>query len=566
MTSFPSAASVVATAVSTLKDRVEEVNRLNVFPVPDGDTGSNMFLTLESVLRDVANLGPNATIDDVCAAATHGSLMGARGNSGVITSQIIRGACEGLVAAKEGDPTEALAQALERATQVAYQAVRKPVEGTILTVIKDMSVEARSAAKTGVAIEAALEAVSKAGHRSVANTPELLPVLKEAGVVDAGGYGLTIVFDGLVGALLGREVVAAPAPAAPLELAVAPVDDWDDNEFLYCTEFLLFGEGIDREAVHDQMVEYGGSELVVGDNGQYKIHVHTNTPSDVLGYALSLGQISDVHIHNMRMQQEARPGHDHSHDGDRGNGGATPTHQAPTAGESGVGHAAGERVKAAAPIGVVAVASGAGVSEILSSIGADIVVSGGQTMNPSTQDLVDAANRLDCESVIFLPNNKNIVLAANAAVTVLDKPAAVVATRSVLEGFAALLAFDGHGEVEQVAADMAEAIESVKTGEVTTAVKDAKSAVGDISEGQVIGIVGAKEIVAVGADYIEVALDLLATMVDAGSESLTVLVGEDMTDETADRFSLAVSERYPSLEQDFHRGDQPLYPIVLSVE
>lgn len=553
MTNFPSAASVVASAVSALKDRVDEVNRLNVFPVPDGDTGSNMFLTLESVLRDVANLGEDAALDVVCSAATHGSLMGARGNSGVITSQIIRGACEGLVAAQGLEPTEMLAQSLERATQVAYQAVRKPVEGTILTVIKDMSLEARSAANAGLPIEEAIEVVANAGHHSVEHTPELLPVLKEAGVVDAGGYGLTIVFDGLVGALLGREIVAPPAPTASAELTVAPVDDWDDSEYLYCTEFLLFGEGIDREAVHDQMVDFGGSELVVGDNGQYKIHVHTNTPSDVLGYALSLGQISEVHIHNMRMQQEARPGHDHSHD-------------AAVATVSAAVDVAPVRQKSAAPIGVVAVASGAGVSEILRSIGADVIVSGGQTMNPSTADLVEAANALDCESVIFLPNNKNIVMAANAAVSVLGKPAAVVVTRSVLEGFSALLAFDGYGEVEQVAADMAEAIEGVKTGEVTRAVKDAKSAVGDIAEGQVIGIVGAKEIVAVGADYVEVALDLLEQLVDDGSEALTVLIGEDLTDETADAFSAAVAERFPSLEQDFHRGDQPLYPIVLSVE
>lgn len=559
MTTFPPAASVVATAVSALKDRVDEVNRLNVFPVPDGDTGSNMFLTLESVLRDVANLGADAPLDAVCAAATHGSLMGARGNSGVITSQIIRGACEGLVGAQDGDPTEALAQSLERATQVAYQAVRKPVEGTILTVVKDMSVAARSAADAGEPIHVALEAVSAAGHESVRRTPELLPVLKEAGVVDAGGFGLTIVFDGLISALLGREVVAPPAAVEGVELTVMPVDDWDDSEYLYCTEFLLFGQGIDRESVHDRMVEFGGSELVVGDGGQFKIHVHTNTPSDVLGYALSLGEVSEVHIHNMRMQQAARGDHEHAHDYQLEPATGVSDSSSPESGSRPL-------IKAAAPIGVVAVASGPGVTEILRSIGVDIVVSGGQTMNPSTQDLVDAANSLDSESVIFLPNNKNIVMAANAAASVLDKPAAVVATRSVLEGFAALLTFDGSGNVDDVAAEMTEAIQGVKTGEVTTAVKDAKSAIGDIAEGQVIGIVGAKEIVAVGSDYVQVALDLLGQLVDDDSEALTVLIGQDMTDETADDFSRAVAEKYPSLEQDFHRGDQPLYPIVLSVE
>ena len=546
MNTYPSSASAIASAVAALKAQVEEVNRLNVFPVPDGDTGSNMLLTLEAVLNDVAKLGERASLEEVCGAATHGSLMGARGNSGVILSQIIRGACEGIVASDGLPAVERLAAAMSSATQVAYQAVRKPVEGTMLTVVKDMSAAATDAAQRGIELDEALDTVLSAAADSVRRTPELLPVLKDAGVVDAGGFGLQVVFAGFVGALLGREVVAAPIPATVDTMSVVPVDDWDDDEYLYCTEFLLFGEGIDREAVHDFMVDMGGSELVVGDHGEYKIHVHTNTPSEVLAYALSLGEVAEVHIHNMRRQQAERGGEG----------------SAPSANLSGGSPA----VKAAYPIGVVAVASGSGITEILKSIGVDVVVSGGQTMNPSTQDLVDAAQSLDAESIIIMPNNKNIVMAANAAVTVLDRPAAVVPTKSVLEGFAAMLAFDGEDSLGDAVYSMTDAAAAVKTGEVTTAVKDAKSAVGDITAGQVIGIVGNKEIVAVGQDTTEVALDLLGTMADEDSESLTVLIGEDMTDEEAEAFSAAVGERFPGLELDVHRGEQPLYPIVMSVE
>jgi len=548
MNTFPSSASAIASAVAALKAQADEVNRLNVFPVPDGDTGSNMLLTLEAVLNDVVKLGEQASLADVCKAATHGSLMGARGNSGVILSQIVRGACEGLMESPDEPPTVRLATALNSATRVAYQAVRKPVEGTMLTVISDMAAAADGALADGLELDGALESILSAAADSVRRTPDLLPVLKDAGVVDAGGFGIQVVFGGFVGALLGREVVAAPIPMAGEPMAVIPVDDWDDDEYLYCTEFLLLGDGIDREAVHDFMVELGGSELVVGDSGEYKIHVHTNTPAEALAYALSLGEVSDVHIHNMRRQQAER-------------GGTPGADVATTAGDGIV-----PQIKAAYPIGIVAVASGAGITEILKSIGVDVVVSGGQTMNPSTQDLVDAAASLDAESIIIMPNNKNIVLAANAAVSVIDRPAAVVPTKSVLEGFAALLAFDGEDSLGDAVYSMTDAAAAVKTGEVTTAVKDAKSAIGDISTGQVIGIVGNKEIVAVGDNEIDVALDLLEAMVEESSESLTVLIGEDMDEAESEVFTQRVEAQFPKLELDVHRGEQPLYPIVMSVE
>jgi len=539
MTQYSSARNLVASAALALKNRVDEVNRLNVFPVPDGDTGTNMSLTLDAVVNDIAKLPADAPLEDVCKAATHGSLMGARGNSGVITSQIIRGACEGFLKSGDMAPTARLAISLETATSVAFQAVRKPVEGTILTVIRDMSVAARVAADAEVTFEEALDSVVAESYSSVRRTPDLLPVLKEAGVVDAGGFGLAIWFNGFVSALLGREQIEAPVLGDMQVMTVTPVDDWDDDEYLYCTEFLLFGEGIDRERVHDYIAERGGSELVVGDSGQYKIHVHTDDPSEILGYALGLGEISEVHIHNMRRQQAERPAAQ----------GAPSKENTP--------HKA---------IGVVSVASGSGLIEILKSLGVDVVVSGGQTMNPSTQDLVEAASTLNVDKVIFLPNNSNIIMAANAAASVLDIPAAVVPTRSVPEAFAALFMFDQSRDFDELVEEMSEAIEDVRTAEVTTAVKDAKSNVGDIKAGQVIGIIGSKDIEAVGDSIEQVVFDLVKMLVDEDSETLTLLLGEGCTDEAGDAMAKTLKERYDWMEVETHRGEQPLYPILISVE
>lgn len=537
MTQSISFRNVVATAASALKARAEEINRLNVFPVPDGDTGTNMSLTLESVASDVAKLPANATLEDNCKAATHGSLMGARGNSGVISSQIIRGACEGLVNSEGFAPTERLAQSLENATVVAFQAVRKPVEGTILTVVKDMSAAARNAAESGIPFEEALELVSAEAHASVRRTPELLPVLKEAGVVDAGGFGLAIYFDALVAAILGREVIEVPLELSDDTLKVVPVDDWDDDEFLYCTEFLLFGEGIDREGVHDFIALRGGSELIVGDGGQYKVHVHTNDPSEILAYCLALGEIAEVHIHNMRRQQAERSD--------------APVEETETVPKH---------------IGIVGVASGSGLVEILKSLGVDYVVNGGQTMNPSTQDLVEAAEKLNADNVIFMPNNKNIIMAANAAATVLEKPACVIPTRSVPEAFAALFMYDPAGDFEEVSEEMTDALDDVRTAEITTAIKDAKGKVGDILAGQTIGIIDGHEIEAVGDSVEQVTLALLDILVSSDSETITLLFGEDYSADQADALIALVQEKFEDLEIETHRGEQPLYPVLISVE
>ncbi len=281
------AVALVSAAAAALKARKEDVNKLNVFPVPDGDTGTNMSLTMDAVVRELAQLAPDATPDEVCRAITHASLMGARGNSGVILSQILRGVCD-IAGSAESFDSALVAEALDRSVTVAFQAVRKPVEGTMLTVLRDASKAAKGSAKAGDDIQTALAQISAASFESVRRTPELLPVLKENGVVDAGGLGLAILGEGFASALRGEEATIAEfAPAPRLELHIEPAEDWDDTEYLYCTEFLVFGDDLDREAMLEYVGEAGGSELVVGDETGLKVHVHTDDPSAVLAHALS---------------------------------------------------------------------------------------------------------------------------------------------------------------------------------------------------------------------------------------------------------------------------------------
>lgn len=532
-------ADLVSSAAAALKARKEEVNRLNVFPVPDGDTGTNMSLTMDVVVAEVTKLAPGATTAEVCHAVTHGSLMGARGNSGVILSQILRGLCEGVDNAETAD-AELLATALERSVTVAFQAVRKPVEGTILTVLRDSAEAARAAADEGLALPDALRTTAAGAFESVRRTPELLPVLKENGVVDAGGFGLAILIEGFVAAALG-ESVAIQDVSVGGGLSVMPVDDWDDDEYLYCTEFLLFGDGIDTEAVHAYISSVGGSELLVGSGGEYKVHVHTNDPGAVLAHMTALGEVAEVHINNMRKQTAAR---DAAIEHDREAAAPTPTK----------------------PVGFVAVAAGRGLAKILGSLGVDVVVSGGQTMNPSTQDLADAIASAPSERVVVLPNNKNIIMAAQAAASVAQKQVAVVPTTAVPQAFAAMLAFDGSGDdLDALAAAMTDAAALVRTGEVTTAVKDAKGKVGAIKAGQVIGI-SEHEIEVVGDDVLSVAAHLADLLVEDGRETLTLLAGEEFSDEQLTELAEKIEAAHPDVDIETHRGDQPLYPVLLAAE
>jgi len=526
------------TAAAALKARRDEVNKLNVFPVPDGDTGTNMSLTMDAVVAEIGKLPAGATLAETGHAITHGSLMGARGNSGVILSQILRGLCESLAEVDHVDG-QTVADALRRSTSVAFQAVRKPVEGTMLTVLRDASEAAATAADAGEDVTSVVEAGVTEAFESVRRTPELLPVLKEAGVVDAGGYGLAILAEGFGAALGHHEIrsfdVTVREPHGAVALTTGPEDDWDDQEYLYCTELLLFGKDLDREAIEDYLVTVGGSQLVVGAPDQLKIHVHTDDPSQALGYALTLGEVAEVHVNNMRRQTADRA----------------------------------RQLRAEASVGLkelgfVAVAAGSGLADILKSLGVDVVVSGGQTMNPSTAELLEAIEQVPSKAVIILPNNKNIIMAANQTIGIAGKPVGVVPTTSVPEAFSAMLAADPGGTMEDNVAEMTEAGDAVRTGEITTAVKDSKGKVGKIKSGQLIGIAD-HEIEVVGEDVTDVAVRLL-DVIAGDAETLTLLAGADLSDEELAGIVEMVEAAHPDLEVETHRGEQPLYPLIMAVE
>lgn len=534
--------NAIAAAGKALSSRKEEVNRLNVFPVPDGDTGTNMSLTIDSVVTNIAKLPIGSDAAAVRKAITTGALMGARGNSGVITSQILRGLCEGSVGADELS-THYVANAFEKAVEVAFQAVRKPVEGTILTVLRDSAAAAVDARKKRLDVEEALEAIVTEAYASVQRTPDFLPVLKENGVVDAGGFGLAILFDSFVSALtgkegtLGDELAFARGSIAP-KVEIEQVNDWEGSQYRYCNEFLVDSETLDPEEALEFLATMGDCELCVGCVPKFKVHVHSNTPDKVLAYFLERGQISEVFIHNMQLQSAER-----------------------------TEKLAADQVEAERkPLGFVAVAAGAGNAEILKSLGVDVVVSGGQTMNPSTKDLLDAVEQVNADAVIILPNNSNIIMAAQSACGLAEVACGVVPTKSVPQAFAAMFAIDQEASLEENVEAMTEAYAEVRTGEVTTAIKDSKDAHDNpIKNGDVIGIADGS-IEAVGTSIEDVVMALLAHMEAEDADTLTLLAGEDMEDERFEALVERIEAEYEDLEIDSHRGEQPLYPIILSVE
>ena len=549
-TCFPAAAKVVA-------DRAEEINKLNVFPVPDGDTGTNMSLTLNTVVGEVQALPADATIEDIAKAITHGSLMGARGNSGVITSQILRGIAEGLVDAKNQEhPTPGdVAHAWRRGVKVAFKAVRKPVEGTILTVLRDVSAKADQLEKTKISTRDMLDALVVEAYESVARTPELLPVLKENGVVDSGAFGFATFLEAFVNAANGKAgeltefktTVDAKADVSS-KVQIELNDDWEGSEFRYCNEFLFKAEKpFDVDASLAHLATLGDCELIVGAYPDFKVHVHSNEPNRVLEYMLQFGQVYEVFIHNMDMESHDRTA-------------KIAADQAQAADE--------KNDEPKKPLGFVAVAAGSGEEEILRSLGVDVVVSGGQTMNPSTADILAAIEQVNAEEVIVLPGNGNIRMAAEAAANACeDARVAVVPTKTVLQGFSAMFVVDPEGGIEENVAAMTEAIAGVRGGEVTTAVRDSQAADGTpIHDGDVMGIQD-DSIEVVGSDVAQVTLELIARMQDEEEgDSLTILAGQDMDDESFEALVAAIEEAQPDLEVDPHRGEQPLYPVIFSIE
>ena len=547
-TCFPIAAGAVA-------EKAEEINKLNVFPVPDGDTGTNMSLTLQSVVKELSALPVDADMEAIAGAITHGSLMGARGNSGVITSQILRGVAEGLVGAIEPATSAHIAAALRRAVKVAFQAVRKPVEGTILTVLRDISTKADECEKKRMTAEEALDAIVVEAYQSVARTPDLLPVLKENGVVDSGAFGFAIFLENFVAAALGRasniedfsatfDADADSAKAGALDrVKIEANDDWEGSEYRYCNEFLFKAEKhFDEDKVLQFLASMGDCELLVGAYPDYKVHVHSNTPNLVLEHMLQFGQVYEVFIHNMDLEVAERTAKIHADQ-----------------------EAAAEPAK---PLGFVAVAAGSGEAEILKSLGVDVVVSGGQTMNPSTADLLDAVAKVNAEAVIILPNNGNIRMAAEAAANACeDKRVVVVPTKTVPQAFSALFAIMPDSGVDDVVEAMCDAYSEVRDGEVTRAVRDSSASDGSpIHSGDVMGII-AGSIDIVGSDVLQVTVDCINRMMDEEEgDSLTILAGEELSDDAFQEILDAIEEAQPDLEIDSHRGEQPLYPVIFSIE
>ena len=565
---FPLAAQAVAA-------KADEINKLNVFPVPDGDTGTNMSLTLKTVVEEIEALPKDASLADIARAITHGSLMGARGNSGVITSQILRGIAEGL---SERNPkttsVEDIAFALTNGQKVAFKAVRKPVEGTILTVCKDVATRAEELARAHVSKQELLDALVVEAYESVARTPDLLPVLRENGVVDSGAFGFATFIEAFVNAYNGKAGELTHIQTSDLKTStndaksqvssavdIVVNEDWAGSNYRYCTEFLFTAdlEDFNREENLKFLAQQGDCELLVGSYPDFKIHVHTNRPDYVLRHMLHRGQIYNVFVHNMDLEAEERTQAIKDNTTLVREGSLSPAPQGTLASK------ASENKK---ELGFVAVAAGEGQAEILSSLGVDEIVSGGQTMNPSTADLLNAIQKVNAQHIIVLPNNSNIYMAAEqAAKACEDAEVAVVPTKSILQAFSALFMVDTSESFEDIVAGMTEQIACVRVGEVTEAVRDSAAADGTpIHAGEVMGIV-AGSIDIVGHDVQEVTLESIKRMLSAQeADTLTILAGKDMNEERFEALVEAIEDAFPSLDVDPQRGEQPLYPVLFSLE
>lgn len=565
---FPLAAQAVAA-------KADEINKLNVFPVPDGDTGTNMSLTLKTVVEEIEALPKDASLADIARAITHGSLMGARGNSGVITSQILRGIAEGL---SERNPkttsVEDIAFALTNGQKVAFKAVRKPVEGTILTVCKDVATRAEELARAHVSKQELLDALVVEAYESVARTPDLLPVLRENGVVDSGAFGFATFIEAFVNAYNGKAGELTHIQTSDLKTStndaksqvssavdIVVNEDWAGSNYRYCTEFLFTAdlEDFNREENLKFLAQQGDCELLVGSYPDFKIHVHTNRPDYVLRHMLHRGQIYNVFVHNMDLEAEERTQAIKDNTTLVREGSLSPAPQGTLASK------ASENKK---ELGFVAVAAGEGQAEILSSLGVDEIVSGGQTMNPSTADLLNAIQKVNAQHIIVLPNNSNIYMAAEQAARACeDAEVAVVPTKSILQAFSALFIVDTSESFEDIVAGMTEQIACVRVGEVTEAVRDSAAADGTpIHAGDVMGIV-AGSIDIVGHDVQEVTLESIKHMLSAQeADTLTILAGKDMNEERFEALVEAIEDAFPSLDVDPQRGEQPLYPVLFSLE
>lgn len=540
---------MIQLAEKHLLNNKEKINELNVFPVPDGDTGTNMSLTMTSGLK-AANQVDSDNISEIAAAFSKGLLMGARGNSGVILSQIFRGFNIGLQGHDQVTTSE-LSKAFTEGVTLAYQAVTNPVEGTILTVVKDAA-EASKQYNDKTDIIELMTFVTEEAKKSLDNTPELLPVLKEVGVVDSGGKGLLVIYEGFLAALKGEEIEELSANEVQFEtkveceheLSIQSHIDVDSIEYGYCTEFMVDIEAnksnetnFDEKLYRAELEKYGDSLLVAADEGVVKVHIHTEKPGDVMSLSQQYGDLMNIDIENMRKQYEAIMLEDQ----------------------------AKEKTYPPVDVAKIVVSSGIGINSMFESIGADFIIEGGQTMNPSTEDLLSAIKKVNAKEIYIFPNNKNIILSANQAADMVDQKVNVIPTKTIPQGIASLFVFDETNNTENNVEQMVEAIEYVKTGLVTYAVRDTKVNNLKIKKNDYIGL-NDDSIKVTHINKIDTAKQLLNELIDEDDEILTVFYGKDMTAEEKQDIVNYVESTFEDIEAEFHDGDQPVYSLIIMVE
>ena len=537
---------------ANLESKKEWINELNVFPVPDGDTGTNMTLTIMSAAKEVKAI-ENPDMLSTAKAISSGSLRGARGNSGVILSQLLRGFTKEIRDCEEID-VPVLARACERATATAYKAVMKPKEGTILTVAKGISQKAGELAETTEDLEEFLPAVIRYAEEVLAQTPELLPVLKEAGVVDSGGQGLVEILHGAYDAFTGKEIDYSAIDAGEGTKMVKPSRQAEaDIKFGYCTEFIIMTDKPFTSKNETEFKGYlesiGDSIVCVADDDIVKVHVHTNDPGLAIQKALTYGQLSRMKIDNMREEHQEKLIRD-----------------AEKTAEQQAQAAELKKKEPRKPVGFITVSIGNGMNEIFHELGVDYIIEGGQTMNPSTDDMLTAIDHVNADHIFIFPNNKNIILAANQAQSLTkDKDIIVIPTKTVPQGITAIINYMPEADVDTNIDAMKEGITHVKTGQVTYAVRDTHIDDKEIHEGDIMGI-GDEGILSVSQSVEEAAREMLALMVDEDSELISLYYGQDVSEEDAEKFAQAVEEQYPDVDVDLHSGGQPIYYYVLSVE
>ena len=534
-----------------LERNKDYINELNVFPVPDGDTGSNMSLTIMAAAREVSAL-ENPSMDELSKKISSGSLRGARGNSGVILSQLLRGFCKEIKGKKQ-ITVSVLADGFVRAVETAYKAVMKPKEGTILTVAKGVAEKAVELSEMDMDFETFGQEILDHGNEVLKQTPELLPVLKEAGVVDSGGQGLMEFLTGAYNGLTGKEEIKEPVTsggAAKAQTMSSEEIDTSHIKYGYCTEFIIMLEKEYNAEIEAKFKEFltsiGDSLVVVSDDEIVKVHVHTNHPGLAFEKGLEYGSLTSMKVDNMREEHKEKV----IHEQDR-----------KKAAEQ---EAAKEEPKK--PFGFVAVSVGEGLNDIFKDLGVDHIIEGGQTMNPSTEDVLDAISKVNAETVFVFPNNKNIILAANQAAEIEEeKQVIVIPTKTIPQGISALISFDETATAEANQAGMEDAITAVKSGQVTYAVRDTSIDGKEIKTGDYMGIDDAG-IQAVGQDITEVVKDLIGAMADEDSELLSIYYGSDVEEEKANALVEAVQAAYPDFEVEAHAGGQPIYYYILSLE